>query len=659
MISVTPALRRQSARFVALTLCLVLFWLARQPEISVAERKEIADRFRFTRSDIPASGNVNSNTTRKVKPSLNRIVAWVSSTGAGIALNDLDNDGISNDLCLVDPRTNSITVSPSPGTAQRYQQLRLDAGALYDQATMAPMACIPGDLNEDGLMDLLIPLWGRTPLVFLASGSADNFIPAADRYVVQEIVSGGGQWFTGAATMADLDGDGHLDIVIGNYFSDDSKILNEDAWEHDNEMQHSMSRAFNAGRSRLLRWEAATSGPKPSVTFREVTDYIDIADATEKERLTRGWTLATAAADINGDLLPDLYFANDFGPDRLLLNQSRPGRLRFVPLAGTKTLTTPSSKVLGRDSFKGMGVDVADVNEDGLFDMYVSNIAADYSLHESHFLFINNGDFNRLNDGVAPFIDQSERFGVSRSGWAWDTKMGDFDNDGHLEIVQATGFVKGEVNRWPELQELALTNDQLLSNPRNWPRLQPGDALSDNHHNPFFVRGSDGRFYDFAPELGLNKRQISRGIATADVNCDGRLDFAVANQWDTSSVFLNETPTANAFLGIRLRLPIKQTTAKIQTYTWGFPCSPPHDLLTRPAIGAVVSVERASAPRAVAQVDGGNGHSGKRSPDLQFGLGRVSPESRLAVHIRWRDAGGEIRTDILHLSPGWHTIVLN
>lgn len=257
MISVTRAFRRQSARFVAITICLVLFWWARQPEISVAERKEIADRFRFTRSDIPTSANVNSNNTRKVKPSLNRIVAWVSSTGAGIALNDLDNDGISNDLCLVDPRTNSITVGPSPGTPQRYQQFRLDAGALYNPATMAPMACIPADLNEDGLMDLLIPLWGRTPLVFLAS--ADNFIPAADRYVVQEVVSGGGQWFTGAATVADLDGDGHLDIVIGNYFRDDSKILNADAWERGNEMQHSMSRAFNAGRSRLLRWE----GPRP------------------------------------------------------------------------------------------------------------------------------------------------------------------------------------------------------------------------------------------------------------------------------------------------------------------------------------------------------------------------------------------------------------
>jgi hypothetical protein len=199
-----------------------------------------------------------------------------------------------------------------------------------------------------------------------------------------------------------------------------------------------------------------------------------------------------------------------------------------------------------------------------------------------------------------------------------------------------------------------------LSNPTNWPRFQPGDALSDNYHNPFFVRASDGRFYDLAPELGLNKEQISRGIATADVNCDGRLDFAVANQWADSSVFLNESSTPGGFLGLRLRLPVHPTTSEaIQTYAWGYPCRPPRDLLTRPAIGAVVTLETASGQKAIAQVDGGNGHSGKRSPDLQFGLGGDSQDSKVMVRIQWRDARGDIRTNTLQLNPGWHTIVLN
>jgi hypothetical protein len=184
--------------------------------------------------------------------------------------------------------------------------------------------------------------------------------------------------------------------------------------------------------------------------------------------------------------------------------------------------------------------------------------------------------------------------------------------------------------------------------------------LSDNYHNPFFVRASDGRFYDLAPELALDKRQISRAIATADVNCDGRLDFAVANQWDTSLVLLNESSSGNSFLGLRLRLPINQTAANaIQTYAWGYPCGPPRDLLTRPAIGAIVEMETPSGRTTIAQLDGGNGHSGKRSPDLQFGLGQVSSDFKATVHIRWSDAGGEVRAATLRLNPGWHTVVLN
>ncbi len=80
-----------------------------------------------------------------------------------------------------------------------------------------------------------------------------------------------------------------------------------------------------------------------------------------------------------------------------------------------------------------------------------------------------------MNKGIAPYIDRSEPLGLSRSAWSWDAKLDDFDNDGLPEALQATGFVKGEINRWPELQELALGNDELLHKPQSWLRVQPGD----------------------------------------------------------------------------------------------------------------------------------------------------------------------------------------
>src|SRR5262249_22665569 len=152
---------------------------------------------------------------------------------------------------------------------------------------------------------------------------------------------------TNAALFVDVDGDGHPDLVFGNYFRDGDRILDPRATDAV-EMQHSMSRAYNAGRNRLLLWQKPTASEP--IAFRDASDSFSA-------EMANGWTLALGAADLTGDLLPELYVANDFGPDRLLLNKSTPGHPRFEIVEGRRDLFVPRSKVLGRDSFKGMGVD--------------------------------------------------------------------------------------------------------------------------------------------------------------------------------------------------------------------------------------------------------------------------------------------------------------
>jgi len=307
---------------------------------------------------------------------------------------------------------------------------------------------------------------------------------------------------------------------------------------------------------------------------------------------------------------------------------------------------------LGRDSFKGMGVEFGDLYARGALDILVSNIAAEYALEESHFAFINSGDTALLERGVAPYADRSEALGLSRSDWGWDIKLADFDADGVDEVVQATGFLRGEKDRWPELQELAMGNDELLADPASWPRFKPGDDLSGRARNPFFVRTSSGRYTDIGGLLGFHEAAVSRGIAVADVDGDGRLDLAVANQWGESSFYHNESPGPGAFLGLRLLLPSTPSS-----HSTVLPGRTPVAKPTRTAIGATVFVIRPDGRRVVAEVDGGNGHSGKRAQEIFFGLGPSKPTS-VQTEIRWRGRHGEARSERFLLPPGWHTVLL-
>ncbi len=635
---------------VALGFVGVLYVLSQPPVLADPEANELAERFRFVKLSLPELVGFGHKMDRNVHPSLRHLSAQISFVGAAVALADLDGDGLPNDLIYVDPRVDQVIVAPVPGTRSRYEPFTLSPSPLpFDSTTMAPMGCLVGDFNEDGWPDVLVYYWGRTPILFLQKPDLTVrgvVVLTRESWVPCELINPVERWYTGAATQADLDGDGHLDLIIGNYFPDGARVLDAKASGTES-MPHSLSHAFNGGRSHLLLWGGVGSS-NSHPRFRE-------AEAGLEDNVAHGWTFAIGAADLDGDLLPEIYFVRDFGPDRLLHNRSRPGELHFALLRGERTFTTPRSKVVGRDSFNGMGIDFGDLNGDGWPDIFVSNITSRNGLHESNFLFLSTGKTDLMRSGIAPYQDASEKWGLSRSGWAWDVKLADFDNDGVLELVQACGFAKGNINRWPEIQEGALMNDELTSYPHSWPRLKPGDDVAGGDHNPFFVRASDGRYYDLASRLGLSDPTCSRGIAIGDVDGDGRLDFAVANQWGPSFFFHNLAPDRGEFLGLHLRFPIGEEGATVARAG-----HPNREIvgLSRPAIGATATVYLPDGRRLVAAVDGGTGHSGKRAPDLHFGLGRMEATAAIPVDLRWRGADGQLHSQTLQFRPGWHTVIL-
>ena len=657
------------ARLLGLAVVFSLGTAAGLPSDTISE-SEVKARFSFASVTLDHNFGLPLRHTREVHADLRRIEPWIASVGAAAAIGDVDGNLRPDDVCHVDTRTNQVVVAPLLG--DRYPAFRLLTPAgVEDARTIAPMGCLIADLNEDGLADFLVYYWGRPPVAFMRIDRGPATLaeaPSGAAYVAVAI-AGEQRWFSNAALLADVDGDGHLDLVIGNYFCDDGRILDartsEPACPHP-VMQDSMSRAFNGGTNRILLWKSADGGTRPSVSYAEAPGPFaaDVANA---------WTLAIGAQDFNGDGLPDLYFANDFGPDRFLVNCSRAvesfgrsrkelgcfpleGPVSFRMMEGQRTLSKPRSKVIGQDSFKGMGVEFADVNGDGLPDIYVSNITEKWALQESQFLFTSDGrkiDAALVRQGIAPYSDESEKYGLSRSGWGWDAKLADFDNDGRLEALQAVGFVRGRnadaglvwrKSCWAMLQELATANDLLLKYSNAWFRMEhdgsgPGCDLSGNsRRNPFFVLRPNGRYVDASPWLGHlvhGAPAPTRGLAIGDADLDGRLDYIEARQYAAPEFHHNSSPAAakHAFIGLSPRFIVGDAAPEPRVMTMAAAAAA--GLRSRPAIGAQVVVRLSDGRRFNLQVDGGNGHSGKRSPDIHVGLGQVSPGTTAEVLVSW------------------------
>ncbi|MDA5145925.1 CRTAC1 family protein [Streptomyces sp. AD681] len=606
-----------------------VFYAVRLPEPSAADVRESAADFAFEPMTIAMPGGFPTQKIRKVNKAYEHIDAWISSVGAGIALNDMDGDGLSNDLCLTDPRIDQAVVTPAPSRGKAYEPFVLDPAPLGTSDTMAPMGCVPGDFNEDGAIDLLVYYWGRTPVIFQNEGGRGEPLTASS-FTPTELLPGkpgqrytGPLWNSNTAAVADFDGDGHDDIYIGNYFPD-SPVL-DPSKDGDVTMNDSLSHAQNGGGGHFFRW--TESG------FEKTDDAIP-------QGLNKGWSLGASAADLDGDRLPEIFLAHDFGTSALLHNTSRPGRIEFREVKAVHSGTVPKSKEIGRSSFKGMGVDFGDLDHDGLYDMFVSNITTSFGIQESNFAFINKADDkadlrSSFENGEAPYRDESTDLGLAWSGWGWDVKMGDFDNNGDLEITQALGFVKGKNNRWPQLQELATSNDALVANPTWWPNVRQGDDLAGSQRMRFFAKDQDtGRYINLSTALGLGDPVPTRGIATGDVDGDGRLDIAVARQWDEPVFYRNTSPEPGSWLELAFTHPDGA-----------------------PVVGAEVRVELPDGSKSVARVDGGGGHSGKRSTDIHIGLGE-EVQGEVSGTVTWRDREGDVHEQEVRLAPGRHSFEL-
>ncbi|MCX6124982.1 MAG: CRTAC1 family protein [Proteobacteria bacterium] len=636
---------------IAVAMIALAAWVVYLPKPSKVEMDALASKFSFDRQTFPDAKYHDTDPRPHIfAPRFQHIEAYMSAFfPIGTALVDLTGKGLSDFSCIADPFRGDVQVRSIPGRAGTPISFALSVAPLrFDSAGMRPTGCLPGDYNEDGQTDLLVYFWGRTPVAFLQQTNGEPELSAAN-FKATELIGGEQTWYTQSMTSADFDGDGHLDLAVANYFADDAKVLN-DSRQGDSPMSKGFGSATNGGLNRLIMNQGAKEG---ILNFKEAEHIFDDPSIGGTQ-----WTVVVGAADMDGDQLPELVFINDHGPDRFLHNRSQPGKPSFALIKNHRDFMTPKSKTFGIDDFHGMGIDFGDLNNDGLLDFGVSNFGGEYLFHQSHFAWINTGDHGALARGAGPFIERSETMGLARTlGVPWDYRLADFDNDRSLEVFQSVGFIRGKINRVSELHENALMNDLAMQFPESWHHYDRNDDIAGQHANALFTRDTAGKYQDVGTALELKEANVSRGIATADVDGDGRVDFLLGNQRAEPTFFHNTSKASGTFLALNIRLPYTSTDPQRVVIREGVSAlgkGPP----SRAAIGTTVRITLPDGSKTIAAVDGGSGFGGKRDTTVHFGLGNASPNSKIEVALTWRDSKGEKHEGSVTITPGWHTVWL-
>ncbi len=385
-----------------------------------------------------------------------------------------------------------------------------------------------GDINNDSLPDLYFTSNQKKNRLYLNKGNF-HFEDITDKAGV----GGKMAWSTGA-TMADVNGDGLLDIYVCN-----SGDVNG------NNRKNELFKPSPTGH-KLMRNDGNT--------FTDVTQQAGIYSSDI------AFGLGVAVSDLNGDHLPDLYISNDFWErDYLYINKGNgkfseelPSRVNYCSLAS-------------------MGADIADIDNDGYPEIFTTDMlpANNYRLKTTtafdpyhledlkyranyHYQFTQN--CLHLNDGNANFSEIAQMCGVDATDWSWGALIFDFDNDGNKDIFVSNGILKDigsmdfiEFNGNQQSVRFANTAQKvdyrkLISNMKSTP-LQ----------NYAFTNLGNLMFKNNAGSLGLSQLSFSNGAAYADLDNDGDEDLVVNNNNSPCFIYRNDANkySGNHFLKVK------------------------------------------------------------------------------------------------------------
>jgi hypothetical protein len=520
-----------------------------------------------------------------------------TANGSGVAVFDYDDDG------LLDIYFATATLLPL-GTAEKGPNRlykNLGHGHFQDVTAAAGLGyrgfchgIIAGDIDNDGDQDVFLCNYGRNVL-YLNNGNG-TFTDISKSAGIDTP-----NWSSSGA-MLDYDNDGYLDIYvtvygIWNYPEDHHKVGNAEkkVWLYSSPRTIKTTRHLFYHNNRNLTF---TEVHKQVITIEE-----DVEDPKTKEKkkvrvsnLKRddGHGFGVVAADVNNDGLIDLYVANDMNPNFLFLNR---GDGTFDDVS---EMSGAAYDINGMAQ-SGMGVDAEDVDGDGLPELFVTNFANEYNTLYQNF-------------GKGVFYDNTAFFGLASDSmpWVgWGCALADFDNDGWPDCFVADGHVDN--------------NRRLLDQPVDYQEI------------PLLFRNLQGkRFKLSTKDVGpyFDTKHVARGAAFGDLNNDGRMDIIINHKDGAPALLRNDTPGNNHWIRFLLQ-GTKSNRDAIGTKVEVTPAEQPIQRRRNQAAGAVAGGLAAKATEwtIYRQRKGGYSMQGTNDPRVLVGIGPVEEVKK--VVIRW------------------------
>ncbi len=468
------------------------------------------------------------------------------------------------------------------------------------------------DVNHDGWPDIyvcttiLADKSRRKNLLYINQGNdakgIPHFIDKAAEYGLADTS------FSTMAAFFDMDNDGDLDMYL---------VVNEIVNATLPNVFHKLSRDGSFPSSgRLYRNDWSDSLKHP--VFTDVSNTAGVA--------IEGYGHSVNVCDINQDGWKDLYVTNDYLPNDLMLINNHDG-----------TFTDHLSDCFKHTSSNSMGVDVNDINNDGLVDIFTLDMNPEDNLRKK--MMLNPGSYRtyqnsdafgytyqyvrntlQLNQGNPPKTSDSSKLpvfsdiafsaGVAETDWSWTPLITDFDNDGFRDILVTNGFPKDVTDH--DFISFRNKSSQLVSKSELLKQI-PEVKL----HKYGYRNDGDLHFSDVSEKWGLMKKTFSNGAVYVDLDGDGDLDLVMNNINDEAGIYRNESREQDAAGHHYLRLRLAG------------------DSLNPEGLGAWIELHYAGGQKQVYENTPYRGYLSTNENIAHFGLGKVTVVDSLL--IKWPD----------------------